>query len=451
MRILIYSYNYHPEPIGIAPLMTQLAEGLANRGHEVRVVTGMPNYPQRRIYPEYRGQFYTTERVNGVTIQRCYIWIRPKPGLLTRALLDGSFVVTSFLQALRGWKPDVMLLTVPPLPVAVPAAILKWIYKCPVILNLQDILPEAAVKVGLLNNKFAIRVFEALERFAYQKATRISVIADGFVKNLIGKGVPSNKIVCIPNWVDVNEVYPMPLKGNGFRKEWSISDDEFVVMYSGNIALTQSMKTVIGAATLLTHKPKIVFVIVGEERAIAELRRECSEVGATNVKLMHFQPREKLPEMMAAANVGLIVQKSNVVSFNMPSKTQLLLASGRPIVASVPLNGTAASAVIKSGGGIVVPPESSKDLADAILDLYDSPERANTLGRKGRAHAVQQYSFEGSLGRYEALFSQLAQQQGPEPSLSDALPQSIAYARHGTETDSHSSASAPRNQTDSPS
>lgn len=431
MRILIYSYNYHPEPIGIAPLMTQLAEGLANRGHEVRVVTGMPNYPQRRIYPEYRGKFYSSETVNGVTIQRCYVWIRPQPGLITRALLDGSFVVTSFLQALRGWRPDVILLTVPPLPVAVPAAMLKWIYKCPIVLNLQDILPEAAVKVGLLRNKIAIRTFEALERFAYQSADRISVIADGFTSNLLGKDVPAGKITCIPNWVNVNEVYPMPLKGNAFRKEQGIDDDKFVVMYSGNIALTQSIQTVVKAAAQLVHMTKIVFVIVGEEMAIANLRLECSKYGATNVKLLNFQPREKLPEMLAAANVGLIVQKSNVVSFNMPSKTQLLLASGRPIIASVPLTGTAASAVQKSGGGLVVPPENPKELADAILEIYHSPERAEILGQKGRAHAIQQYSFDSSLTRYEALFSQLVQMKLVKGRVHRPVPQSVVLARTG--------------------
>ena len=91
MRILVYSYNYHPEPIGIAPLMTELAEGLVARGHEVRVVTAMPNYPERKIYPDYRGKLYCEEDRNGVHIQRCYVAIRPNPGLVTRVLLDGSF------------------------------------------------------------------------------------------------------------------------------------------------------------------------------------------------------------------------------------------------------------------------------------------------------------------------------------------------------------------------
>ncbi|MEB3356765.1 MAG: WcaI family glycosyltransferase [Synechococcales bacterium] len=431
MRILIYSYNYHPEPIGIAPLMTQLAEGLVRRGHEVRVVTGMPNYPQRQIYEAYQNKFYLTEIRNGVTIQRSYVWIRPKPGLLTRMLLDGSFVLTSLVQALRGWRPDIILLTVPPLPVCVPAALLGFLYSCPVVLNLQDILPEAAVQVGLIKNKLAIRVFEALERFAYRSANTISVIADGFVKNLLEKGVPPEKVVCIPNWVDVNEIRPLPPLDNPFRRELGLAD-QFVVMYSGNIALTQGLETVIGAASILQQFPNIVFVIVGEEKAIAQLRQACLQRKLTNVKLLCFQPREMLPQMLAAANVGLIVQKANVVSFNMPSKTQVLLASGRPIIASVPTGGTAASAVWQSGGGLVVPPEAPQALADAILDLYQNPLKAKILGDRGRQYALKHYAFEEALKRYETLFEDVLDRSMPAQPISTApirlLPTSVALA-----------------------
>ncbi|MEM9213772.1 MAG: glycosyltransferase family 4 protein [Cyanobacteria bacterium P01_F01_bin.150] len=412
MRILIYSYNYYPEPIGIAPLMTQLAEGLVQRGHEVRVITGMPNYPQRVVYQEYKGNFFCEEEHNGVLIQRSYVWVRPKPGLITRVLLDGSFVLTSMIQALRGWRPDIVLLTVPPLPICIPAALLGFIYSCPVVLSLQDILPEAAIQVGLIKNKFAIRVFEALERFAYYSADAISVITDGFTKNLSKKGVAYDKITCIPNWVDVNEISPLPKQNNPFKEMHGL-EDKFVVMYSGNIALTQGLMTVIHSAKALKHVADLIFVIVGEKKAIATLEKACTELGVTNVKLLEFQPRKILPQMLAAADVGLIVQKANVVSFNMPSKTQVLLASGRAILASVPTTGTAADAVRRSGGGIVVPPEEPQTLANAILDLYQNPQKADFLGRQGRQHALEQYSFEEAINRYERLFQDILDQRTP--------------------------------------
>lgn len=407
MRVLIYSYNYHPEPIGIAPLMTELAEGLVRQGHEVRVVTGMPNYPQRQVYDDYKGKLYLTETRNGVIIQRSFIWVKPKPTLIDRLLLDGSFVVSSFFQALRGWRPDVILLTVPPLPVSVPAALLGLIYNCPIVLNVQDILPEAAIHVGLLKSKTMIRILESLERFSYRTAHTISVIADGFVDNLINKGVPASKITCIPNWVNTQFIRPLPKEDNAFRKAHGL-EGKFVVMYSGNIALTQGLETVVEAAALLSDSPDIAFVIVGESRAIAKLKDHCITCGANNVHLLPFQPREKLPEMLAAADVGLIVQKHNVVSFNMPSKTQVLLSSGRAIVASVPSTGSAAKAIEKSRGGMVVAPENPEALANAILKLSSDPELADRYGYQGRQYALERYSFEQALMQYEKLFYAVA-------------------------------------------
>lgn len=404
MRILIYSYNYFPEPIGIAPLVTELAEGLVKRGHQVRVVTGMPNYPQRRVYEGYRGKLYLTELTNGVAVQRSYVWVRPKPTLLDRLLLELSFVVTSFVHALRGKRPDVIFITVPPLPVAVPAALLGWLQRTPIVLNLQDILPDAAVHVGLIKNPKLIRLFELLERFAYHTATKTSVIAEDFVDHLLGKEIPAHKIVQIPNWVDVNFIRPLPKENNQFRAAHQLAG-KFVAIYSGNIALTQGLETVIEAASRLNHIPNIVIVIVGEETALQRLQRYSEICGAQNVILLPLQPRAQLPEMLAAADVGLVVQKQNVISFNMPSKIQVLLASGRALVASVPPNGTAAKAVEQSGGGLVVPPEDPDALAAAILELYRQPEKVKLLGEKSRQYALEHYTLDQALDQYEKLFA----------------------------------------------
>jgi colanic acid biosynthesis glycosyl transferase WcaI len=406
MRVLVYSYNYHPEPIGIAPLMTELAEGLVSRGHQVRVVTAMPWYPASEIAPEYRGKLYLNEKCNGVKIQRSYVWIRRDRGLRNRVLFELSFMVLSFFQALRGWRPDVILLTVPGLPVCLPAAVLGWIYRAPIVLNLQDILPDAAVHVGLIENKKMIRVFQRLERFAYKIATKISVIADGFTKNLVNKGVSLDKIVEIPNWVDVNFIKPLPKDNNDFRTENQL-ENKFVVMYSGNIALTQPLEILIDAAKRLQHIPDLAFVIVGKIDALARLARYCEQQGVKNVVLRPFEPREKLPQMLAAADVAMVMQKHNVISFNMPSKIQVLLASGRAIIASVPDTGTAARAIEKSGGGIVVPPEDPDALAKAILELYSDPDKVKILGERGREYAEQYYAFEFALDSYEQLFSRI--------------------------------------------
>lgn len=422
MRVLLYSYNYYPEPIGIAPLMTELAEGLVRRGHQVRVVTAMPNYPERKIYPGYRGQLYKSEVRNGVEIDRCFVAVRPDPGLVGRALLDGSFALLSFFKAISGWRPDVILSTSPSLPACLPVAATKLFYRCPTVLSLQDILPEAAIQTGLLSNKLAVKVFERLEKFAYASATKISVITPSFAKNLVGKGVPNPKMECISNWVDLGFIKPMPKENNAFRRTHGLQG-KFVVLYSGNIARTQGVRTIIRSAAQVKDNPDIQFVIVGEKRQLSELEDLRMELGAHNIHLLPFVPRAELPTLLAAADVSLIMQKHNVVGFNMPSKTQVIMASGRPIIASVPLHGAAAEAVIDSGSGLVVPPENPTDLTKAIRLLFDHPERVASMGRKGRQYAIENYSFHRSLNAYESLLRSLVKEKRsffrrmPQPSV----------------------------------
>jgi colanic acid biosynthesis glycosyl transferase WcaI len=298
----------------------------------------------------------------------------------------------------------VIFITAPPLPVSVPAALLSWLHRTPIVLNLQDILPDAAVNVGLLKNPKLIRIFELLEQFAYRTATKITVIAEDFVDHLLKKEVPADQIVQIPNWVDVHFIRPSPRENNAFRAEHQLTK-KFVALYSGNIALTQGLETVIEAARRLCHIPDIAIVIVGEEQALQRLRQYCEVCGADNVILLPLQPREKLPEMLAAADVGLVIQKHNVISFNLPSKIQLLLASGRALVASVPDRGSAAKVVEHSGGGIIVPPEDPDALAAAIEHLYYQPEQVKQLGDKSRQYALDHFTLEQALDQYEALFA----------------------------------------------
>jgi len=176
-----------------------------------------------------------------------------------------------------------------------------------------------------------------------------------------------------------------------------------VALYSGNIALTQGLETVIKAAVKLRDITEIAFVIVGEAKGLQRLQQQCLDWGADNVLLLPFQARKDLPQMLAAADVGLVVQKKNVISFNMPSKIQVLLASGSALVGSVPENGTAARAIKQSGGGVIVPPEDPQALAMAILDLYQNQEKLKTLGENSRKYAVENYSFEQALNQYESL------------------------------------------------
>merc|ERR1739838_295733 len=326
--------------------------------------------------------------MGGVTVQRSYIHVRgSKPGVLDRFLLDGSFIVFSLWQAFNGWKPEIIFATWAPILISLPVSFYGLFSNSSVVLNIQDIVSEAAVRVGLLKKDSCIvRLAQAVEKLAYLKATKISVIAEDFVIRLVEKGVNKNRIVCIPNWVDLNFIRPLD-KNNSFREEHNLQD-KFVVVYSGNIALTQGLETVVKAAASLKEKSEIAFVILGEEKA-----------------------RQKLPEMLSSADIGLVVQKKTVTVFNLPSKIPVILASGRPIIASVPDTGTAMRVVKESGGGIVVTPEDSQALAEAILELYENPEKVEELGKQGRKYAEENFGSKTTLDSYEALFAEILSHQ----------------------------------------
>ncbi len=437
MRILIYSYHYYPEQHGIAPLITELAEGLVKRGHNVRVATPIPKLPQ--MLERYQGKWFFTELINGVVVQRSYTRIRPEPTVLDRFLQAISFTFTTFIHTLKGKRPDVILIISPPLSVSIPAILLGWIYRCAVVLNLEDIFPDSAVHLGLLNNPKLIRLYKSLEKFVYRRASKIIVTTESCVENLQQKRVREEKIVQIPKWVDVEFIKPLPKEPNEFRAVHQLNG-KFVVMYSGNIPLTTGRSTLIETAVRLRYVPDISIVIVGQENALIDLQQEeeknlthlqleieqsLEELHVekeltlkqlqlfrdtwqeTNLKLLPFQPREKLPEMLAAADVALVIQKSNMMDFYMPSKIPLLMASSRAIVASVPQTGTAAKAIERSESGIVVPPENPNALAAAILELYCNSDQVNMLGEKGRHYAAENYSLEKTLDHYERLFTHL--------------------------------------------
>ncbi|HEY5141757.1 MAG TPA: glycosyltransferase family 4 protein [Methylococcales bacterium] len=401
MKILILSYNYHPEPIGIAPLITELAEGLVQRGHQVRVVTALPNYPERRIYAKYRGRLFHKEVLNGVHLVRHWVYIRPQPRLWTRLAFEASTLLLSTWAALMQPRADVTLTVSPQLSGSITARLLNLYKGIPFILNIQDLLPDAAIASGLLKSSLLISLFKALERFAYRHAKGIAVISAPFIVNLTHKGVAPGKLYQIPNWVDTRFIVPLD-RQTPLRRQMGLTD-AFVVMYSGNIGLTQGLETLIDCANLLRDDPKIQFVIVGEERALAQLRERIQHYGLTNVYTIPFQPRPQLPQMLASVDVNLILQKAHILDINMPSKTMLLMASARPVVASVNPKGEVAKIIHESACGIIVQPEDPAQLAAALVALKNDPEECQLLGERGRNFACENFDREKVLSTYENL------------------------------------------------
>jgi colanic acid biosynthesis glycosyl transferase WcaI len=405
MQILFMAQCYAPEDVSAAVLITELATDLAKRGHRVTIVTGAPNYPQGRVFEGFRNRLYSAETLDGVRVIRTWSYISPSRQTLSRLLHYGSYSATAFYGALLAGKPDVLVSFSPPLPLGLSAWLLSRLWQVPWVLQIEDLYPDAAIAAGMIVNKKAIEFFSAMERFLYQYAHRISIISESFRRTLLGKGVPDSKMEVIPVWADPNEVPPLP-KQNSFRHTHHL-DGKFVVMYAGNIGLTSCLEDVLGAAEILKCRSDIQFVIVGEGVKKNRLESEARTRALSNVLFLPYQPREVFPEMLAAADLGLVTLNASAMLSSLPSKIFNVMASARPVLSISPPESEQAHIVRQADCGRNIPPGSPERLADVVTLLKAEESALNQMGQHGRSYLEKHHTRQHCVGAYESMLVDL--------------------------------------------
>ncbi len=402
MRILLLTMYFAPDPAANANIVTALAEELVALGHEVHVVASFPHYEHNEILPEYQGKLIEHTKEGPIDIRRVYVHTGyDKKSIFGRLLQYASFGALSTYAALRAPSYDVILTPSPPLTIGVTAYLASRLRRVPYIYNVQDIWPEVAVRLGLMTNPKVIRFFEWMERFVYQKAKAVSVISQGFFNNLHDKGVPSEKLAIIPNFVDVDFITPQA-KANHFSKAHGL-DEKFVLLYAGNVGYSQSLDTVLDAAANLRDYRDIVFLIVGNGTAKAGLEQRAVELQLENVRFLPFQPKEDLSAMMATADVSLVPLKSSISANSVPSKVLTIMASGRPVLASIDADSDVTLLLNEARCGLAVTPDDPKALSEAILQLYAKPERRVEMGRNGRDYVEKHFTPKTIAAQYDEL------------------------------------------------
>ncbi|HVF39066.1 MAG TPA: glycosyltransferase family 4 protein, partial [Gemmatimonadaceae bacterium] len=320
MRILVLSLYYDPDICqSNGPIIRAICDDLAAAGHDVTVLTSFPHYNQDEIWPEYRGRLFQKGRIGWVTVRRSYIYVSAGRSALARILNYLSFNVSSTLAGVAAGKHDVIFAMSPPLTIGVTAWLLGKLYGIPYCYNLQDIWPDVAVKLGMLRGRRTIAFFERMERFIYRKAAKIFAISDEFRDNVVAKGIDPSKVVVIPNFVDTERVRPME-RLNAFSQQMEL-DDRFVVLYAGNIGLSQGLEVILDAAEHLRHEDDILFLVVGSGGKREELMRDSGRRGLLNVKFLPLQPEDDVPLLYASADVALIPLRKGITENSVPSKT----------------------------------------------------------------------------------------------------------------------------------
>lgn len=385
-RILIVGINFHPEMVGIGKYTGDLSAYLVEQGYEIRVITAPPYYPEWEVKQGYSSRNYSSASSEGMTVYRCPIWVPKRPTNITRVLHLISFAVSSgpILLAQIFWKPDLVLCVVPTLLTAPLAWLTARLGGAKCWLHIQDFELDAASKLGMLPglNQFA-RLWEKL---VLTRFDRVSTISESMLQLLLKKGVSMQKGRAFPNWVDTEFIFPRP--EDNLRNELKISKDQIVVLYSGSMGAKQGLGILLQVARRLEAHQEIVFVLCGDGPARNELIDKARDL--PNVRFLPLQPMDRLNSLLNTADIHVLPQKADVADLVMPSKLLGMLASGKAIIATALLE-TEIGRVIDRVG-VLVPPEDSSALCEAILELLKSPERLKNLGESGRSYVCAHWS-----------------------------------------------------------
>jgi colanic acid biosynthesis glycosyl transferase WcaI len=415
VKLLVLCPHFAPDTAPTGEVMASIARELVARGHDLHVVTSLPWYRHHRIEPGWEGRVVRHEDTGWGRITRVHPFPTDKRNIPARAAAFAGFTVLTAAMGVRGRRgarPDAVLAMSPPLTLGAAGWLAARRWRVPFVFNIQDVFPDVAVELGAITNPRVIALASWLERWSYRHADAVTVLSDDLRDNLVDKirgTVPDahDRIRVIPNFVDTERITPTDPAQGAYRDEHGLAGKR-VVMYAGNVGFSQSLDLVLAAARTLAERPgtrDVAFVVNGGGSARAELERQASGLG--NVVFVDFQPKERLPEVLAAADVHVVPLRRGLARSSVPSKTYSILAAGRPVVASVDEGTEVARVVEKAGAGLAVPPDDPEAFTAALVTLLDDPEGARAMGRAGREFVEAWASPAAVAQQYEALFDEL--------------------------------------------
>ncbi len=412
-HIAFFNRSFYPDTAATGQLLTELCEGLVREhGCRVSVVAGVPllHSGGGSTVPK-RGRILTRERYRGIEILRVRGTRFSKRHFLGRFSNYVSYFLSACYAALRLDRPDVVVaLTDPPI-IGLAACLAASRFRAPFVMSYQDIFPEVAQLLEDFQSKTVNRILQGVNCFLVRKASRVMVLGETMRQRLIeGKGADASKIVIVPHWADCSEIVPGP-KQNHFSLAQGLAD-KWVVMHSGNIGLSQGLETAVLAAAHLKPLPDIQMVFVGDGVKRRALENQARVAGLDNVRFLSYQPKERLAESFATADVFIISLKRGLAGYIVPSKLYGILAAGRPYVAAVEETSEVAIITMKYDCGLLAEPGDAKDLAEKLLMLYHDRDLARCLGINAR-RAAPEFDRPTQVRAHYGLFCELAHVPGP--------------------------------------
>jgi colanic acid biosynthesis glycosyl transferase WcaI len=413
MHLLIIGLNFAPELTGIGKYTGEMAAWFARRGHRITVITSPPYYPSWKMAPGYRSWAWQAESWKGCSVIRCPLYVPHRVTGVRRVAHLGSFALSSAVpalyHALRG-KPDLVLAVAPSLLAAPVALAAGRLTSAKTWLHVQDLEIEAAFELGILKSRRVMNGVLSAERRLLSQFDLISTISPKMLEAIERKGVSKERLMLLPNWVDTSRTYPLE-SSHAFRREFGISADRCVALYSGSMGQKQGLEVIVKAAreTLSFAGKSPLFVLAGDGPARQRLEAEAKDL--PNVLFLPLQPEERFNELLNAADIHLLPQRLDAADLVMPSKLGAIFATGKPVIASVPPQSQVAIAV--GSGGVIVPPEDPTALAAAVRDLIAASDRRHRMGTEALGIA-KKWDATVVLGRTEERLLQICLDPIPE-------------------------------------
>ncbi|WP_163195293.1 glycosyltransferase family 4 protein [Clostridium thermarum] len=405
MKILFLTQYCPPEVGAPQNRIFEFARMLKKFGHQVSILTAMPNYPKGEIFDEYKGRKTCVEELEGIRIVRTSIYASKDKSFTKRLRNYLSFTFSSLLQGAKYIeKQDVIITESPPLFLGWSGYVLSKMKKAKFIFNVSDLWPESAVKLGVLNNKLFIKMSTWLEEFCYRKAAAVTGQTRGIVDNIVSRGFDKHKVHLITNGVDT-EFFRRENRSEDLRKELNI-DGKFAVCYAGIHGLAQGLEVIIEAAERLKEYEDIRFLFFGEGPEKDKLIAMVREKGLKNVDFHPMQPKTKMPAIIASMDATVIpLKKLELFKGALPSKMFEALASELPIIMAV--EGEAKELIDRAQAGITVEPENPEAVAQAVLTLYRDYDKSREMGRHGRRYVMENYSRDAITRKLETILLDL--------------------------------------------
>jgi colanic acid biosynthesis glycosyl transferase WcaI len=392
MRILYISQYFPPEAGATQTRAYEMAYNWVKMGHNVSMLTEFPNHPSGIIPNEYHGKLYERTNYDGIDVVRVWVKTSPVKNFSNRLLFYLSFMVNAIfagLLLLRN-RYDIIYASSPPLFVGGAALVISKFKRIPLVFEVRDLWPEAAIALGELSNRLAISITTMLEEKCYQKAILVVVVTRGIFERLKQRGIQEEKLLFIPNGANI-DMYCYTADGRArIRKELGLNN-KFVLIYAGIFGLAYSLETILEAASFLVNEADIFFLIIGDGPRKADIVALEKSYHLPNLSILPEQPRQLIPDYLSAADVALIpLRQVDILKVALPVKIFDAWACERPVILSI--DGEASEMVLNVGGGYIIPPEDPIKMVEAIIKMKNNPKLRDAMGKNGREYTINNHS-----------------------------------------------------------